>query len=187
MPPMSPDAHEELTPQMAGSDIRVPRGLLVGTALLLVFTIGLAGTARLTGANHITMPPTYAVASRDLTFTDQRDGGIEIADATTGHHVATIVPTTGGFLRGIMRGLVREHRLNDLSSGSAFRLTRWADGRLSIEDPATRERFELEAFGSTNEAVFARFLIDEPQEKQANGTMAVTRMTTADATGAAAR
>ena len=46
----------------------------------------------------------------------------------------------------------------DGEAHTSFRLTRWADGRLSIEDPTTRESYELEAFGSTNEAVFARFL-----------------------------
>ena len=148
--------------------MRVPKGVLIGAGLLLVFTMGIAGTARVTGNNHVTMPPTYAVASRDLAFTDQPDGGIEITDANTGRHVTTIVPTTGGFLRGIMRGLVRGHRLNDLAAGSAFRLTRWADGRLSIEDPATRERIELEAFGPTNEAVFAQLLADGQQPTGAN-------------------
>ena len=183
-------------PARSGRDISIPKGVLVAVALLLLFTIGLAATARLTGRNHVTMPPTRAVASCDLTFTDRNDGGVEIADATTGRHVATVAPTTGGFLRGIMRGLVREHRLNDLSAGSAFRLTRWADGRLSIEDPGTRESFELEAFGPTNEAVFAQLLTDDPAgghaETRASATMdgkttASTRVTTADAGGATTR
>ena len=139
--------------------MRIPNGVLIGAGVLLAFTMAMAGTARVTGHNHVTLPPTQAVESRDLTFTDLSDGGVEITDANTGRHVTTVVPTTGGFLRGIMRGLVREHRLNDLAAGSAFRLTRWADGRLSIEDPTTRERFELEAFGPTNEAVFARLLV----------------------------
>ncbi len=138
----------------------IPKGVIAAAGALLLFTIALAGAARITGNNHVALPPTEAVASRDLTFTDQPDGGILIDDAVTGRRVALVAPTTGGFLRGIMRGLVREHRLNDLAAGSSFRLTRWADGRLSIEDPATAERFELEAFGPTNEAVFARLLDD---------------------------
>ena len=143
-------------------EVRVPRGALVAAAVLLAFTVAVAGTARLTGRNHVAPTPAQPLLSRDLAFADRADGAVVVTDATTGRPVALVAPETGGFLRGILRGLVREHRLNDLPDGTAFRLTRWSDGRLSIEDPAMRERFELEAFGATNEAAFARFL-DEPQ------------------------
>ena len=149
-------------PARRSAEIAVPRGVLVAAGILILFTIALAGTARMTGRSHVVMPPTTAVASRDLTFTDRADGGIGITDATTGRPVTVVAPTTGGFLRGIMRGLVREHRLNELAAGSAFRLTRWADGRLSIADPQTGERIELAAFGPTNEAAFARLLDGVP-------------------------
>ena len=39
-----------------------------------------------------------------------------------------------------------------------FRLTRWSDGRLSLDDPATGRRIELDAFGPTNTAVFAHLM-----------------------------
>lgn len=137
-----------------------PRSVLLAAGALLVFSIGLAGTARITNHNHVVLAPTYAVASRDLSFKDLSNGGIDISDAETGKTITTVVPTTGGFLRGIVRGLVRDHHRYDNATGYPFRLTRWADGRLSIEDSGTHERFELEAFGSTNEAVFARLLED---------------------------
>ena len=155
-------------PTRSSADIVVPRGALAAAAVLMLFTIALAGTARLTGRNHVVLPPTAAVASRDLTFTDRADGGIVVTDIGTGQPVTVIAPTTGGFLRGIMRGLVREHRLNELAPGSAFRLTRWADGRLSIADPQTGEHIELAAFGPTNEAVFARLLDGVPLAKDAD-------------------
>ena len=156
-------------PMRRSNDIIIPRGVLVAAAILILFTIALAGTARLTGRGHVALPPTEAVASRDLTFTDRADGGILITDVGTGQAVTVVAPTTGGFLRGIMRGLVREHRLNDLAAGSAFRLTRWADGRLSIADPQTGEHIELAAFGPTNEAVFARLLDGVPVAKAVAG------------------
>ena len=158
MDPVSPTDR----PARRSADIVIPRGALAAAAVLILFTIVLAGTARITGHNHVVMPPTTAVASRDLTFTDRADGGVVITDAVTGQPVTVVVPTTGGFLRGIMRGLVREHRMNELATGTAFRLTRWADGRLSIADPATGEHIELAAFGPTNEAVFARLLDGVP-------------------------
>ena len=136
----------------------IPPSVVVAAGLLMLFTIVVAGVSRYTGAYHIAMPPSAVVASRDLLFADQRDGGVLVTDATTGARVALVEPKTGGFLRGIMRGLVREHRLNDQVAGSAFRLTRWADGRLSIADPATGESFVLGAFGPTNEAAFSVLL-----------------------------
>ena len=138
-----------------------PRTVILGVGGLLAFTIVMAGTARLTNHNHVLMPPTQAIAVRDLAFKDLANGGIDITDADTGRLISTVAPETGGFVRGIMRGLVRDHRLQGKAPHSSFRLTQWADGRLSIEDPATHESYELEAFGSTNEKVFAR-LLDAP-------------------------
>ena len=161
-PPVSPSA--------PGAPVQkpiIPRGMIVGAGLVMLFTIAVAGLSRHYHAYHVDMGPTSAVESRDLLFADQRDGGVLVTDAKTGQRVALVKPTTGGFLRGIMRGLVREHKLNDLATGTPFRLTQWADGRLSITDPSTNESFDLEAFGSTNEKAFASLLRDEPQDVDA--------------------
>ena len=135
-----------------------PTSAIVLAGGLMLFVVAIAGLARATHNNRVILPPTQAIASRDLAFKDLPNGGVDVADASTGAHVYTVAPTTGGFLRGIMRGLVHDHNRIDKAKNYAFRLTRWADGRLSIEDPATHEAYELEAFGSTNEAVFAQFL-----------------------------
>ena len=136
----------------------MPKGFVVLTGALMLFVVAIAGIARISHNNRVILPPTTAIASRDLAFKDLPNGGVEVSDAVSGAHVYTVVPTTGGFLRGVMRGLVRDHRRMDGEAHTSFRLTRWADGRLSIEDPTTHESYELEAFGSTNEAVFAQFL-----------------------------
>ena len=138
-----------------------PRSVVAGVGGLVLLTIVIAGTARATHKNHIVMPPSAALASIDLTFKDLPNGGVAVNEAGTGRLVSTVAPETGGFLRGIMRGLVRDHRLAGKPAGTSFRLTQWADGRLSLEDPMTRESYDLEAFGTTNEQVFARFL-DRP-------------------------
>ena len=116
------------------------------------------------------LPPSSAVTIRDLAFKDLPDGGVNVTDAVTGQLVELVRPTTGGFLRGVMRGLVRDHRKVNNATGYPFRLTRWSDGRLTLEDPSTRESFELESFGSTNEQVFADFL---PQAGSPNGSSAI--------------
>ncbi len=37
-----------------------------------------------------------------------------------------------------------------MGAETPFRLTRWSDGRLSLDDPATDRHVDLEAFGPTN-------------------------------------
>ena len=134
-----------------------PKGAIMGIGALMLLTIGIAGSSRMLGLGHIDMGPTTAVESLNLNFKDLPSGGVLVTDADSGKLVSNVLPTTGGFLRGIMRALVRDHDLQQKPAGTSFRLTQWADGRLSIADPATNESFELEAFGHTNEAVFASF------------------------------
>ncbi|WP_158807559.1 photosynthetic complex assembly protein PuhC [Beijerinckia sp. L45] len=145
----------------------VPRAMVVGLAGVLVLTMAIASVSRLTGAYVVTMPPTHAIASRDLRFEDRADRGIDVRDATTGALIATVPPKTGGFLRGAMRGLLYDFRYglhrSDEAPDYPFHLTRWADGRLSLEDSKTHRTLELEAFGSTNEQVFADFLERAPR------------------------
>ncbi|MGG5888767.1 photosynthetic complex assembly protein PuhC [Falsiroseomonas sp. HC035] len=99
-----------------------------------------------------------AVAQRDLHFTDRADGGVSITEAPSGRPVATLEPGEGGFVRGTVRGLVRERRREDIGSAIPFRLTAWQTGQLTLEDQATGRRLDLTGFGQTNSAAFARLL-----------------------------
>ena len=66
---------------------------------------------------------------------------------------------TNGFLRTVLAGLVRERRRENAGDpATPFRITRWSDGRLTVDDTATGKLIELEAFGHTNEDAFARLL-----------------------------
>ena len=157
-------ARRNATP-LSGPPAIIPRAMLVGVGAVLALAILAAGALRLSGLNVVALPPSRAVASRDLRFEDRSDRGVDVRDAVTGLLVETIPPKTGGFLRGVMRGLLYDYRYGIHRSGEAadhsFRLTQWADGRLSLDDTASHQRIELEAFGSTNRDVFARFL-EEP-------------------------
>ena len=64
-----------------------------------------------------------------------------------------------GFLRGTLRGLARERKRQGVGAEQPFRLIGRADGRLTLEDPATGRRVDLESFGPTNAAVFAQMLM----------------------------
>ena len=116
-----------------------PRGALLGAGALVTIAILAATTGRLTGIGASRTPDGTAVESRDLRFTDRSDGAVVITEAT-------------------MRGLARDRKRRDIGEAAAFRLTRWADGRLSLEDEATGRRIDLGAFGPTNAGVFAHLM-----------------------------
>ncbi len=104
-------------------------------------------------------PRASAVQAADLVMQDHDDGSVTVTQAGTGALVETVPPATNGFLRVVLAGLVRERRREEMGAPTApFRLTRWSDGRLTIDDSATGKLIELEAFGPTNEAAFARLL-----------------------------
>jgi len=126
--------------------------------MLIAATIALAGAARTTGIGTTRIATSTAVESRDLRFTDQHDGSILVVDAVADQTVAVIRPGTNGFIRGALRGLSRERKQQGIGAGPAFRLVRWADGRLTIEDTVTSRVIDLAAFGPTNSGAFAELL-----------------------------
>lgn len=134
----------------------LPRSVLAAIGLLVL--VALAGTAvvRWSGV-EIREPDARTVASRELRFDDGADGSIVITDALTGQPAAR-VNGEQGFLRGTLRALARERRRAGIDAGPPFRLLARADGRLTLLDPATGQRIDLESFGPTNAAVFARLL-----------------------------
>jgi putative photosynthetic complex assembly protein len=135
-----------------------PRGALFGAAALMALAIVASGGARLTGFGTSHVPYGMPVESRDLRFADRSDGAVVISEAETGRVVDVASPGTNGFLRSTMRGLARDRKRRDLGTEAPFRLTRWADGRLSLQDEATGRSIDLGAFGPTNAAVFAHLM-----------------------------
>lgn len=135
-----------------------PRGALFGAATLISLTLLSAAAARVSGIGTTRMPDSSPVESRELRFEDRQDGAVVVSEAATDRVVEVLPPGTNGFVRGTMRGLARERRRQDVGARQPFRLTRWADGRLSLEDPSTDRRIDLGAFGPTNVGAFAALL-----------------------------
>ena len=104
------------------------------------------------------MDTSVAVQTRHLLFQDRADGSIAVLDAGTTEPFEILAPQTNGFLRGTLRGLARARKLAHESAQVPFELTRWADGRLSLRDPATAREIALEPFGPTNTEAFKRLL-----------------------------
>jgi putative photosynthetic complex assembly protein len=155
----------------------LPRGVLIGAALLVGFSLMLAGGMRLSGIN-IAQPTGTAVTVRHLNFADRSDGAVIVTDAAAGNRVVDIVkPETGYFLRATMRTLARQRHREDIGAETPFTLTGWNDGRLTLDDPTTDRRVDLEAFGETNEEVFAKLLMTPPTMATASASATVQTAT----------
>ncbi len=135
-----------------------PKPALISAALLVGFTILAVATARLTGIGSTETSASVALESRDLRFEDRSDGAVTVFDSVERREVAVLAPGTNNFIRGALRGFARERKRQEIGPQVAFRLTRWADGRLTIEDPTTARAIDLRAFGSTNAQAFAILL-----------------------------
>jgi putative photosynthetic complex assembly protein len=137
------------------------RGWTRGPLALIGFLVVAAGVATVAGpyihpvATHA---PSEIVVTRDLRFVDRDDGGVGVINVADGSTVAVIPAGGENFVRATMRGLARQRAREGISAEVPFRLTAWADDRLSLVDLGTHRSVELESFGPTNEANFARFL-----------------------------
>jgi len=143
----------------------IPRGVLVGAAALIGFTILTAWGGRNMDIGAVHMPDVKAYSVLQLRFEDQDGGRVAVRDAADGATLATLQPGGDSFIRATMRGLAAERRREGFGEAPPFVLTRWSDGTLSIEDPTTARRINLDAFGPTNAGAFARlFPADEAKK-----------------------
>jgi putative photosynthetic complex assembly protein len=138
------------------ADMAFPRAPLVGAAALVLLALVVVALVRVTGVGVVRVPDAAAVEIREFRFTDRPDGSIAVLDAHANQVVDTVAPGTNGFLRSTLRGLARERKRQGIGAEPPFRLIGRADGRLTLEDPATGRRVDLESFGPTNAAVFAQ-------------------------------
>ena len=129
----------------------IAAGLLIGAALLY------AGFGRQAGLGQAPPSGASAVRSVELRFHDAQDGGVVISDQH-GREVERLAPQTNGFIRGVVRSLVRARRQDRVEADPPFRLTQWSDHRLTLEDPATGQSIDISGFGKDNRGAFARLL-----------------------------
>lgn len=145
-------------------DQKVPRGVLLAAAVLLGISVTLAAQARSARTSDSALASSHEVdASAELRFEDRDDGSVAVLDAKTSEEVAIVPPVEGGFVRGVMRGMFRTRKLESIDPDEHFRLTRYSNGSLVLEDPESGRRVELRSFGPTNYQAFARMLETEPE------------------------
>jgi putative photosynthetic complex assembly protein len=133
-----------------------PRWVLLCAGGLLAFTLISVALVRLTG-NGPDQKPAPGAAERALRFEDRPDGSIAVVDGQSGRLVAS-VQGEQGFLRGALRALAKQRKARGVGAERPFELIARTDGGLTLFDPVTQHRVDLESFGPTNAAVFARWL-----------------------------
>lgn len=147
----------ELSARESTSSMGAPPALLFGALALVIFTVFASGMARWSDMGTLHMPTAAAVDAVLLRFTDLDDGGVAVIDASDDRLLYKAEPGTNGFIRGVMRGLARERIQAGVGATAPFKLTRWNDGSISLQDETSGRRLDLDAFGTTNAQAFARF------------------------------
>jgi len=142
----------------ASRSTKLPVVPLTAMAALVLSCLLGVGAVRLAGLSAVQQADAATLSARQLRFEDRADGGIAVLDASSGALLDTVAPGSNGFLRSTMRGLVRERKRQGLGPEQPFELLGRADGRLTLVDPGTGRRIDLESFGTSNSAVFARLL-----------------------------
>jgi putative photosynthetic complex assembly protein len=138
-----------------------PRWILYFAAGIIAFSLISVGLIRITG-NGPDQRAAAPTVQRSLVFEDQKDGGVRVADGVSGQTL-TVLYGEQGFVRGALRALARERFARGIGSAQPFDLIARVDGRVTLMDPSTNQRVDLESFGPSNTAEFARFLAMQPE------------------------
>jgi putative photosynthetic complex assembly protein len=140
-----------------------PRWVLMCAGGVLAFSLISVGLVRLTG-NGPDQRPAKGTQERQLRFEDRPDGSIAVIDGQSGQ-IVTSVQGEQGFVRGALRALARERKARGLGAEQPFQLIARPDGGLTLYDPATSQRVDLESFGPSNAENFARLLKNPPAQR----------------------
>lgn len=138
-----------------------PKWVLYCAGGILAFSLVSVGLVRITG-NGPDQRAAAVTLQRSLQFQDLPDGGVLVADGKTGETLTTLYGEQG-FVRGALRALTRERHARGIGAVPPFELLAHIDGSITLADPSTGQRVDLESFGPTNTAEFARFLAMQPQ------------------------
>jgi putative photosynthetic complex assembly protein len=138
-----------------------PQWVLYCAAGIIAFSLISVGLVRITG-NGPDQKAAAPTVQRSLVFQDHNDGGVRVEDGVTGKTL-TVLQGEQGFVRGTLRALTRERYSRGIGSELPFELIARVDGRVTLFDPSTGQRVDLESFGPTNTGEFARFLAMQPE------------------------
>jgi putative photosynthetic complex assembly protein len=160
--PHQPNAHN---PAAHSHDPTVPRGALIGAAVMLAFVLALTAAVSFGFIARSADPQAERAAQniaaaqvRELRFADRADGAVVVSDAQSGEVVQVIAFGEGGFLRATMRRLIKSRTAKGIGPQPPFKLTLWENGALSLSDPSTGREAEIIGFGPDHKKIFAQML-----------------------------
>ena len=135
---------------------RRPHWPLAAAGALALGSIAAVAAVRLSGM-PIQVPDAPTLSESALRFVDEPDGSIAVLEGSSGRLVDRVTGESG-FVRGTLRGMARERKRQGIGPEQPFRLVAQADGRLTLLDPATGRRVDLQSFGPANARPFAHML-----------------------------
>lgn len=98
-----------------------------------------------------------------LHFEDRSNGDVAVIDSGSQFEIARYVGEQG-FVRGALRALARERKRSLFGPEQPFELTGYINGRVTLRDPSTGMRLNLESFGPENSAMFSRLQFATPEK-----------------------
>ena len=126
---------------------------------LLLLTVLIVAAVRWSGMD-IRHPDAPSVQVTALRFLDLPDGSIDVRDGQSGQRI-TVIDGEAGFLRGALRVLSHDRLRRGLGPQAPFELHQRQDGRLTLIDPQTGMRLDLESFGPQHASTFSRLIQKE--------------------------
>ena len=136
----------------------LPKHIALVLGLVMLLTLTLVAVVRYSGVD-IRYADSPSQQVRLLHFSDLDNGDIGVVKAQDGSELARFSGEQG-FVRGALRAMARERKRRDIGPQQPFELHARTDGRLTLIDPATQMRLDLESFGPTNAGLFAQLLQD---------------------------
>ena len=131
--------------------------VLIGMALSTLVLVSLARWSG-TKVEQFASPVT---SSRSMRFEDTPSGAVAVLDPASGAEI-TRFEGEQGFVRGVLRAIARERKRRGVDHHLPLLLQAHADGSLTLDDPSTGERINLESFGPTQRATFAALQATQP-------------------------
>jgi putative photosynthetic complex assembly protein len=155
---MNGAANRTLSPYVPGKPHPgdVPRDVLIIVGFILLLTTLAAAFGDKGRGNQF--PTGRVVAQRSLMFVDAPDGTVIVNDAASNKRVAVLPAKSNAFIRTTMRGIAHAGDHEFAVQNHAVLLTMWEDGRLTLDDPVSGRRLDLEAFGKDNAGAYASLL-----------------------------
>jgi putative photosynthetic complex assembly protein len=140
----------------ADSTIHVPRGPLIGASLLVALVFGVAIQARVSGHTASQEPVTAVALQREVRFDMQGDGTLSVFDVGQDREIARLSSDKNGFIFGMLRGIKQKRDVAQTDPATPFRITKWQDGRMTLDDPSTGMHIAVSSFGPTQVQSFSQ-------------------------------